>query len=164
MQDKVTAAYRVLSNPEKRKAYLSFLLLRFELQGVRRPGIDVDAEVALKRGERALRARRPAEAIAALREAAERNPREPEYLAMLAFAELLDPATPAPERAANAKRTAKRALALAPENPRAAGVLALADARMGDPAEARRVVVAALKERPDSEVLKKVLYRLNRVD
>jgi CheY-like chemotaxis protein len=162
VQDKVTAAYRVLSNPEKRKGYLSFLLLRFELTGQRRPGIDVDAEVALKRGERALRARRHAEALAAFREAAERNPREPEYLAMLAFAELFDPAASPAECAANAKRTAKRALALAPEQPRASAALALAEERTGELAEARKVVLAALKARPEAEVLKQVLHRLNR--
>jgi hypothetical protein len=162
VQDKINAAYRVLSNPEKRKAYLSFLLLRFELTGQRRPGIDVDAEVALKRGERALRARRHAESLAALREAAERNPREPEYLAMLAFAELFDPAATPAECAANAKRTARRALALAPEQPRAAVALALAEERTGDVAEARKVVVAALKAQPESQVLRSVLNRLNR--
>lgn len=161
--DKVTAAYRVLSNPEKRKAYLAFLLLRFELTGARRPGVDVEAEVALKRGERALRARRHADAIAALREAVQRNPREPEYAAMLAFAELFDPAAPAADRAANAKKTAKRALALAPEHPRAAVALALAEEVSGDVAEARKVVLGALKAAPGSEILKRVLHRLNRV-
>jgi CheY-like chemotaxis protein len=161
--DKVTAAYRVLSNPEKRKAYLSFLLLRFELTGARRPGIDVDAEVALKRGERALRARHPAEALAALREAVQRNAREPEYVAMLAFSELFDPVASAAERAANAKKTAKRALALAPEHPRAAVALALAEEAGGDVAEARKVVLGALKAAPYSEILKRALHRMNRV-
>jgi CheY-like chemotaxis protein/tetratricopeptide (TPR) repeat protein len=163
VQDKVTAAYRVLSTEEKRRAYLSFLMLRFELTGARQPGIDADAEVALKRGERALRARRDAEAVSALREAAERNPREPEYLAMLGFAELRDPALPPLERAQEARRNARRALALAPQHPRALAVLALAEHALGDPAEARRVVLGALKAHPSSELLKGVLHRLNRV-
>jgi len=162
VQDKVTAAHRVLGSDEKRRAYLSFLLLRFELTGVRRPGIDVDAEIALKRGERALRARRNAEAVMALREAAERNAKEPEYAAMLGFAELQDPVLPPSERAQEARRHARRALALAPEHPRALAVLALAEERLGDLAEARRAALAGLKAHPGSELLKQVLHRLNR--
>jgi hypothetical protein len=77
VQDKITAAHRVLSNDEKRRAYLSFLVLKFELTGARRPGIVLDAEIALKRGERALLARRNAEAVQSLRAAVEGNPREP---------------------------------------------------------------------------------------
>jgi tetratricopeptide (TPR) repeat protein len=163
VQDKVTAAYRVLSNDERRRAYLSFLLLRFELAGIRRPGVDVDAEIALKRGEHALRGRRSAEAVQALREAVERSPKEPEYAAMLGFAELFDPVLPRSERIAEARRSARRALALAPEHPRGAAVLALAEEAGGDVAEARRVVLAALKAHPQSELLKRVLHRLNRV-
>ncbi|HSN92092.1 MAG TPA: DnaJ domain-containing protein [Anaeromyxobacteraceae bacterium] len=162
VQDKVTAAYRVLSNPEKRRAYLSFLLLRFELAGARRPGIDVDAEIALKRGERALRARRNAEAVSAMRQAVERNPREPEYLAMLAFASLHDPVLPPSERAHEARRMARKALGLDPEHARGLAVLAMAEERLGDPAEARRSVLAGLKAHADSEVLKRLLFRLNR--
>jgi tetratricopeptide (TPR) repeat protein len=161
VQDKVTAAYRVLSNEEKRRAYLSFLLLKFELTGTRRPGIDLDAEVALKRGERALLGRRNAEAIQALRGAVERNPKEPEYHAMLGFAELYDPVLPPPERAQEARRAARKALALAPDHPRATAVLALAEEALGDVPEARRLVLAGLKEHPGSAVLKAVLHRLN---
>jgi CheY-like chemotaxis protein len=163
VQDKVTAAYRVLSSDEKRRAYLSFLVLRFELTGVRRPGIDVDAEIALKRGERALVARRSTEAVQAFRDAADRNPKEPEYAAMLGFAQLFDPVLPHAERLAEARRQARRALALAPEHPRASAVLALAEEGAGELAEARRVVLAALKAHPASELLKRVLHRLNRV-
>jgi hypothetical protein len=162
VQDKVTAAYRVLSSPERRRGYLSFLLLRLELSGARRPGVDVDAEIALKRGERALRARRAAEAVLALREAASRNPKEPEYLAMLAFAELFDPALPPAARAEEARRTARRALALAPHHPRATTALALAEEALADPAEARRAVLAALDAHPASELLRRVLSRLSR--
>ncbi|MFY3743443.1 DnaJ domain-containing protein [Anaeromyxobacter sp. Red801] len=161
VQDKVTAAYKVLSTPEKREAYLSFLMLRYELSGVRRPGIDVAAEIALKRGERALRARRISDALAAFREAVERNPREPEYLAMLGFAALHDPALPPGERAQEARRQARKALSLAPDGGRAAAVLALAEAALGEVAEARRVTLAALKAQPDRELLKQVLHRLN---
>lgn len=162
VQDKVTAAWRVLSSEEKRRAYLSFLLPKLELVGARRPGIDLDAEVALKRGERALLARRSAEAVQALRVAVERNPKEPEYHAMLGFAELFDPVLPPASRAQEARRAARRALGLAPEHPRATVVLALAEEALGDAAEARRVVLSALKAHPGSEVLKQALHRLNR--
>jgi len=162
VQDKVTAAYRVLANADKRRAYLSFLMLKFELTGTRRPGIDLDAEIALKKGERALLAGRNAEAVLALKGAVERNPREPEYHSMLGFAELFDPMLPAAGRAQEARRAAKRALALAPDHPRASAVLALAEEALGDLAEARRIVLAALRAHPASEVLKETLHRLNR--
>lgn len=162
VQDKVTAAYRVLGNDEKRRAYLSFLALKFELTGARRAGIVLDAEVALKRGERALLARRNAEAVQALKAAVEASPREPEYHAMLAFAELHDPVLPPSGRRDEARRCARRALALAPDHPRATAVLALAEADEGGVAEARRLVLAGLKAHPGSEVLRRVLHRLNR--
>jgi tetratricopeptide (TPR) repeat protein len=161
VQDKVTAAHRVLSNDEKRKAYLSFLVLKFELTGARRPGIVLDAEIALKRGERALLSRRNAEAVQALRSAVEANPREPEYHAMLGFAELHDPVLPAAERLEEARRCARRALALAPDHPRATAVLALAAEGSNEVVEARRLVLAGLKLHPGSDVLKRVLHRLN---
>ncbi len=161
VQDKVNAAHRVLGNDEKRRAYLSFLLLRFEAAGTRKPGIDVDAEIALKRGERALLARRNAEAVTALKLAAQRNPREPEYLAMLGFAELFDPVLPRTERAQEARKNARKALALEPAHPRASAVLALAESSLGEAGEARRIVLDALKVHPHSEVLRRVLHRLN---
>jgi tetratricopeptide (TPR) repeat protein/DNA-binding NarL/FixJ family response regulator len=163
IQAKVTAAYRVLSSDEKRRGYLSFLLLQFEISGARRPGIDLDAEIALKRGEKALRARRPAEAITALKEAVERNPKEPEYLAMLAFASLNDPVLPRALRAEEARKVARRALALAPEHVRALSVLALAEEVRGNLSDARRLVLDALRYHPDNEVAKAVLHRLNTV-
>jgi CheY-like chemotaxis protein len=162
VQDKVTAAYRVLSNDEKRRAYLSFLVLKLELTGARKSGIDVDAEIALKQGERALLLHRNAEAVAAVARAVERNPKEPEYHAMLGFAELHDPVLPPSQRAAEARRCARKALQLDPEHARAVAVLALAEATAGDTAEARKVVVAGLRSHPDNEVLKAVLHRVNR--
>jgi cytochrome c-type biogenesis protein CcmH/NrfG len=122
----------------------------------------MDAEIALKRGERALLARRNAEAVQALRDAVQRNPKEPEYQAMLGFAQLFDPVLPRPARAQEARRAARKALALAPDHPRASAVLALAAEALGDVVEARGVVLAALKVHPASAVLKEVLHRLNR--
>lgn len=155
VQDRLTAAHRVLSNDEKRRSYLSFLLLGFELSGARRPGIDIDAEIAFKRGEHALRERRHAQAVSALREAVERNPREPEYAILLACAELFDPVLPIAARVTEARRLAGEALRLTADHPRAIAVLALAAKRAGDVAEARRVVLAGLKVHPYSELLKR---------
>jgi DNA-binding response OmpR family regulator/tetratricopeptide (TPR) repeat protein len=160
---KVTAAYRVLGNEEKRRGYLAFLLLQFEISGARRPGIDLDAEIALKRGERALRARRLAEAVRSFREAVERNPKEPEYLSMLAFASLHDPVLPPGQRADEARKAARRALAITADHPRALAVLALAESSRGNAAEARRLVLDALRAHPENEVAKAVLHKLNAV-
>jgi tetratricopeptide (TPR) repeat protein len=163
VQEKLNAAYRILSDEEKRKAYLAHLLARHGAAGGRRrPQVVPEAEIALKRGERALRQRRFAEAAAAFREASQRNPREPEYLAMLAFSTLEDPGLEPRERAGAAARIARRALSLDPACVRAVVSLALADAAEGRAAEARRRLVAALRTAPDSEVAKRALRRLNR--
>jgi tetratricopeptide (TPR) repeat protein len=163
VQDKVAAAHRVLSTDEKRRQYLSFLLLKFELAGVRRPGIVLDAELALKRGERALRAHRHGEAVAALRQAAALNPGEPEYLAMLGFAELQAPGQPAGDRAVAAAEAAARALELAPDHLRALVVRALAEEVAGRPEQARRLMTQALETHPGNELARKGLARLERL-
>jgi len=162
VQDKVSAAYRALSATEKRRQYLGLLVRRLEQTGQRRQGVDPQAEIALLRAERALRARRNTDAVEALREAVHLSPREPEYLAMLAFASLFDPVLPKGERAGEARRVARRALSIAPDHPRASAALGLAEAQLGDAAEARRVIVSALKEHPHSEVLKSVMHFLHR--
>jgi hypothetical protein len=162
VQDKVTAAHRVLSSEEKRRHYLSFLLLKSELSGARSPGIVLEAEVAMKRGERALRARRNAEAVSALHEAVDRNPREPEYQAMLGFAELYDPVLPATARAAEARGRARAALELDSGHLRAMVVLALAEELGGERAAARAAIDAALRAHPYSELARRVHLRLLR--
>jgi Flp pilus assembly protein TadD len=82
---------------------------------------------------------------------------------MLAFAELFDPVLPPEERAHEARRIARKALALVPDHPRATVALALAEDALGDTAEARRLALAALRVHPQSEVLKRALFRVNRV-
>jgi cytochrome c-type biogenesis protein CcmH/NrfG len=151
----------VLSNEEKRKAYLAFLLQR-HAERRRKPGVDPEAEIALKRGERALRLRRIREAIRAFQSAAERNPREPEYLAMLAFATLRDPALEPRERPRAAARVARRALALDQGCVRAMVTLALAEESEGDVPAARRRLLGALKLAPGNEVARRALQRVNR--
>jgi CheY-like chemotaxis protein/tetratricopeptide (TPR) repeat protein len=164
IQDKLSAAYRVLSDAERRRAYLEYLVQRLEQTGARRPGPSLEAEMALKRGQRALLRRRHPEAVIALRDAVQRNGKEPEYLALLAFALLFDPgsAAAAPANAEEARKLARRALALAPDHPRAMAAMALAEEVLGDPAEARRITLAGLAAHPQSEVLKRMLFRLNR--
>jgi CheY-like chemotaxis protein len=162
VQDKLAAAYRVLADDERRRQYLEYLLVRLEQSGGRKPGVDLQAEIALKRGQRAMHRRQLREAVAALREAVQRNAREPEYLAMLAFALLFDPAQSAAAAAQEARKLARRALLMDAEHPRAAAALALAEEALDDAAEARKVTLAALKVHPQSEVLKRVLFRLNR--
>ena len=162
IQDKLAAAYRVLADDERRGAYLEYLVARLEQNGARAGRVNMQAERALKRGERALQGRRHGEAIAALREAVQRNGKEPEYLAMLAFALLFEPGQPAADRAQEARKLARKALGLAPDHARASAALALAEEAGGDVAEARKVTIAALKAHPQSEVLKRVLFRVNR--
>jgi DNA-binding response OmpR family regulator/tetratricopeptide (TPR) repeat protein len=164
VQDKVNAAYRVLANEEKRRAYLAHLLSRHAVEsGRRKPDIVPEAEISLKRGERALRQRRFAEAVAAFRDAAERNPREPEYLAMQAFATLKDPALAPKDRPRAAARIARRALSLDPACVRAIVSLALAEEAEGRVSDARKRLLAALKLAPGNEVAKRALQRVNRV-
>jgi tetratricopeptide (TPR) repeat protein len=164
VQDKVSAAYRVLSVDEKRKAYLTYLLARHAGEtGRRRPDVDAEAEIAFKRGELALRQRHFARAAEAFREASERCPKEPEYLAMLAFALLRDPAVDRQSRPRASARAARRALALDPECVRALISLALAEEALGDTTDARRHLLAALKIAPDNLVAKRALQKLNRV-
>jgi tetratricopeptide (TPR) repeat protein len=162
VQDKLAAAYRVMSDDERRRQYLEYLLVRLEQSGGRKPGVDLQAEIALKRGQRAMRRRQHREAVAALREAVQRNAREPEYVAMLAFALLFDPAQSVSAAAQEARKLARRALVMDAGHPRAAAALALAEEALGDAAEARKVTLGALKLHPHSEVLKRVLFRLNR--
>lgn len=162
VQDKVSAAYRTLSAADRREAYLAALVRRLELAGQRRPGVDPRAEVALFRAERALRARRVTEAMEQIRICVELAPHEPEYQALLAFASLVDPVVPREMRPLEARKLARKALALQPGHPRASAALALAEEKLGDTGEARRVVLSALRSHPASPVLRAVLRRLER--
>jgi len=160
VQDRISGAYRALGSADRRRAYLAVLVRRLEQQGLRRPGTDPLAEVALVRAERALRTRRAGDAVEALRTAVALAPREPEYLAVLAFATLHDPAQPPAAQAREAERLARKALGLHPDHPRAAAALALAQVRLGEVAEARRVLLSALRVHPEQAVLKELMHRV----
>jgi len=162
VQDKLGAAYRVLANDEKRRAYLAFLLSRQAAEsGRRRAALVPEAEVAVKRGERALRERRVSDATAAFQQAAALNSREPEYLALLAFAVLHDGAVPEPERPRRAAKLLRRALALDPGCVRAQVFLALTEVAEGEVGEARRRLLAALRVAPGSAVARRALALVN---
>jgi DNA-binding NarL/FixJ family response regulator/tetratricopeptide (TPR) repeat protein len=162
VQEKLGAAYRVLANEEKRRAYLAFLLAREATEtGRRREAPVPEAEVALKRGERALRERRVPDAVTAFQEAVQRNAREPEYLALLAFAVLHDARAPEEERPRSAARLARRALALDPDCVRAQIVLALSEMAGGDVGEARKRLLAALRAAPGNALARRALALVN---
>jgi len=162
VQEKLSAAYRVLSNEERRRAYLAFLLARHAAETGRRRGEPVpEAEVAVKRGERALRERRVADAAERFEEAARLDPREPEYLALLAFAVLHDARVPEPERPRRAARLARRALAMDPGCVRAQVFLALSEVAEGEVGEARRRLLEALRAAPASAVARRALSLVN---
>lgn len=162
VQEKLGAAYRVLANEEKRRAYLAFLLSRHAAEtGRRRTEPLPEAEVAVKRGERALRERRVADAVAEFEEAARLSPREPEYVALLAFAVLHDARVPEAERPRRAARHARRALAMDPGCVRAQVFLALSEVAEGEVGEARRRLLGALRAAPASEVARRALSLLN---
>ncbi|MFT3917241.1 MAG: DnaJ domain-containing protein [Anaeromyxobacteraceae bacterium] len=160
VQDRISAAYRALATGERRATQLALMTSRLEQAGVRRPGLDPLAELALFRAWRALEERRPGDAVEALRTACVLAPREAEYHAMLAFATLHDPALPPGAQAREALRIAEKALGMQPDHPRAIAALALAEDRLGDSVEARRVLLAGLRVHPEHAVLKEALARM----
>lgn len=162
VQDKLGAAQRTLSSPEKRQGYLEHIFSRApELRGGR--AISVPAEVALKEAERALKNRRAREAVEKARQAAQLAPKEPEIQAHLALLELLDRSRPDLERRGAALKAARKALQLDPENARAMVCLALLAREERDVSEARKQVLAALKLKPRMELARWLLRELNRV-
>ncbi|MBS2027345.1 MAG: molecular chaperone DnaJ [Deltaproteobacteria bacterium] len=162
VQDRLTAAHRVLSSPEKRQGYLEHIFSKVEGLRGGRP-IVVSAEVALKEAERALRNRRASDALERVRAAASLAPKEPDFQARLAMLELLDRSRSDAERRANARKAAKKALTLDPEHAHAMLALAMLAREEGDLSEARKLTLAALKLRPKLELARWLLRELNRV-
>jgi len=162
VQDKLAAAHRTLSSPEKRAGYLEHVFSR--AGGLRggRP-LMVPAETALMEAERALKARRVGDAVERARQAFQLAPREADFAAHLALLELLDRGRSDAERRSLSRRAARKALALEPESARAMVALALLAKEEGDASEARKQVLAALKLRPRMELARWVLRELNRV-
>ena len=161
--EKVTAAQRVLSNPEKRRAYLEHLLSR-ATPSTRRSQLDVDAELEVRRGERALREKDWATAQEAFSRAVSLNPREPEYYCMLAFAMFGGAKGSPKERAKQPRKLLKKAAALAPDLDRPHVLLGIMEHECGNLKAARRHLLAALRKNPDSLTAKVALRRVNEVD
>ncbi len=161
--EKVTAARRVLMNAEKRRAYLEHLLSRLS-PATRRRQLDVDAELEVRRGERALREKDWATAQEAFSRAVSLNPREPEYYCMLAFAMFRGAKGSPKERARQPRKLLKKAAALAPDLDRPHVLLGILEHECGNPKAARRHLLAALRKNPDSLPAKVALRRVNEVD
>ncbi|RMG21215.1 MAG: molecular chaperone DnaJ [Deltaproteobacteria bacterium] len=161
--EKVSAARRILLHAEKRRAYLEHVLSRHAASS-RRSALDVDAEVEVRRGERAMKEKDWATAVAAFTRAVSLNPREPEYYCMLAFATFEHGTGPAKERAKQPRKLLKKAAALAPDLDQPHVILGILEHACGNPKAARRHLLTALRKNPDSITAKAALRRVNEVD
>lgn len=159
VQDKLAASYRVLSSDEKRKSYLQFLLSRLD---VKRVAVNVDAEVALKRGDAALRRKDFVSALKAFEHAVELNPREPEYYSFLAWATYLAGKGDKQDRAKAAQKLIKKALGLNPYLERATVISAIIESETGDASTARKRLLKVLELNPRSQVAKAALLKVGR--
>ena len=160
VQEKITAAYRVLSVPQKRKAYLQHLISKLDVG--RSVAVNVDAEIALRRGEDALRRKDGQSAILAFEQAIELNPREPEYYSYLAWATYQIGQGGRDDRAKAAQKLLKKALALNSYLERAHVISAIIDADQGDTGTARKKILRALELNPRSAIAKAALRKVNR--
>lgn len=159
VQEKITAAYRVLSSAEKRRGYLQHLLSRLELP--RATPVNVDAELALKRGEAALKRGDARSAVLAFEQAISLCPREPEFHSHLAWASFLGGGA-SEERARAAQKPLRKALGLNPTLERAQVLAAIIDFEAGDSSTARKRLLRVLELNPSSKVAKAALRRVNR--
>lgn len=160
VNEKLLASYRVLSVEEKRKGYLQYLLSRLDVG--RTAGVNLDAEIALRRGEAALRRKDPQTALRAFEEAVSRNPREPEYYCHLAWATYLAVPGRPRERSRSALPLLRKALALNPYLERAAIISAIIEGEAGDVAGARKRLLKVLEQNPDSKLAKAALRKVGR--
>lgn len=160
VQDKLAASYRVLSTDDKRRSYLQYLLSRLDVG--RTGDMNVDAEIALKRGEAALKRSDLRTALRAFEEAVSRNPREPEYYSYLAWATYKGAGGEAKDRAKTAQKLLKKALGLNPYLERAIVISAIIDGETGDTSGARRRLLKVLEMNPGSKIAKAALLKVGR--
>ena len=159
VQDKLSGAYRVLSSEEKRRSYIQFLASR---AGIRVLPLHVGAEIAVKRGELAMRRKDFITARLAFEEAVSLNAKEPEYFSYLAWATLVAGKGDRDERARAAQKTIKRALAINPNLERAQVISAIVDIEQGDPGAAHKKLIKVLEARPASRLAKAALRKARR--
>jgi DNA-binding response OmpR family regulator/tetratricopeptide (TPR) repeat protein len=160
VQEKLSASYRVLSVEEKRKAYLQYLLGKLDVG--RATSINVDAEIALRKGETALRRKDFRAATQSFEEAVSLNPREPEYYSYLAWATYQSASGPLGERARAAQKVLRKALSLNPYLERAQIISAIIDSDLGEDALARKKLLKVLDLNPFSQLAKAALRKVGR--
>jgi DNA-binding response OmpR family regulator len=161
VQEKLSAAYRVLSVEEKRKAYLQFLVGKREVAG-RVNAINVEAEILIRRGESYLRRKDYRMALQLFEEAVALNPREPEYYSYLAWATYHSALGTVKDRAKEAQKVLKRALSLNASLERAHIISAIIDNELEDATSARKKLLKVLELNPDSKLAKAALRKVGR--
>jgi curved DNA-binding protein CbpA len=159
VQEKITAAYRVLSQPEKRTRYLQHLLSKLELP--RSAEVDVEAERAAYRGGQARLRQDARSAAVAFEEAIARSPKEAEFYACLAWAHYLSGGN-RDARVRAAQRPLRKALSISPWLERAQVLWAVIELEAGDVASARRRLLKVLELKPASKIARAALHRANR--
>lgn len=160
VQEKLSASYRVLSVDEKRKAYLQYLFSRLDVG--RNTAVVVEAEIALRRGESALKRRDFPTAMRAFEEAVNLNSNEPEYYAFLAWATYMAAPGALLVRAQKAQKVLKKALSLGPYVERLHIIAAIIDTDLGDAPLARKKLLKVLEYNPYSQLAKAALRKVGR--
>jgi tetratricopeptide (TPR) repeat protein len=160
VQDKLSAAYRVLSVVSKRKAYLQYLMSRMDVG--RSTTVNVDAEIILRRGEAALKRKQYRTALIHFEEVVTLNPQEPEYYSYLAWATFLAGTGPREDRAKAAQKVLRKALSLNPYLERALIISAIIDSEMEDASGARKKLLKVLELNPHSQLAKAALRKVGR--
>lgn len=160
VQEKLSASYRVLSIEDKRRAYLQYLVSRLDVS--RSTSVNIDAEIAIKRGNAALKRADPRSAMIAFEQAVSLNPREPEYYCYLAWATYLAGSGEPKERAKAAQKLLRKALGLNSYLERATVISAIIDGESGDTAGARKRLIKVLEMNPASQLAKAALLKVGR--
>lgn len=158
VQERLLAAYRVLSVEEKRQAYLQYLVSRMELP--RTAPVEVEAERLIRQGQKAVERGEWAAAINDFKEALKRQPHEPEYYVYLAWARYRGSPGPLIDRARAAQRVLGQALTLDPERERALVVSAIIDIDLGDTPTARKKLLKVLERNPNSRLAQAALRKV----
>ena len=161
VQEKLSAAYRVLSVEEKRKAYLQYLVGKVEVGG-RVNAINVEAEILIRRGESYLRRKDYRMALQLFEEAVALNPREPEFYSYLAWATYHAALGPLKDRAKEAQKVLKKGLSLSPYLERAQIIAAIIDNDLEDATAARKKLLKVLELNPNSKLAKAALRKVGR--